>query len=219
MSPLLLGHRGARGFRSVRENTFAAFDLAIEHGCDGFEFDVRLTADGVGVICHNTRFRRVTVSKAKTSQLPDLPRLEALLERYGRRAFLDIELKVPGSERRLLELLSRHPATRGFVVSSFLPDVLLELRWLDASVPLGLICRDGRQLRRWRKMPVEYVIPHQSVASRKLVNEVHAAGKKLFVWTVNRKSVMLRLAEWGVDGLISDRTALLAQTLKHNPDN
>jgi hypothetical protein len=42
--PLLLGHRGAR--RAAPENTLAAFDLALQHGCDGFEFDVRRTLDG-----------------------------------------------------------------------------------------------------------------------------------------------------------------------------
>ena len=42
--PLLLGHRGAVCSLGVPENTFASFDLALEHGCGGFEFDVRLTA-------------------------------------------------------------------------------------------------------------------------------------------------------------------------------
>ena len=44
--PLLLGHRGARAEKSISENTLASFDLALAQGCDGFEFDVRLAADG-----------------------------------------------------------------------------------------------------------------------------------------------------------------------------
>ena len=43
--PLLLGHRGARSEKSIPENTLASFDLR-SPGCDGFEFDVRLTAEG-----------------------------------------------------------------------------------------------------------------------------------------------------------------------------
>ena len=49
--PLLLGHRGAR--RVAPENTFFAFDKALRAGCDGFEFDVRLSSDGRGVVCHD----------------------------------------------------------------------------------------------------------------------------------------------------------------------
>jgi glycerophosphoryl diester phosphodiesterase len=45
-----------------------------------------------------------------------------------------------------------------------------------------------------------------------LVKEAHSAGRKLFTWTVNDRKEMLRLADWGVDGIISDDTELLAQT-------
>ena len=48
--PLLLGHRGMRGSPEVKENTIEAFDLALQHGCHGFEFDVRLTGDRRAVI-------------------------------------------------------------------------------------------------------------------------------------------------------------------------
>src|SRR5438876_304313 len=89
--PLLLGHRGARAFTSIPENSFASFDLAIEQGCDGFEFDVRLTGCGRALVCHNPKIGSVTVSRARPNQLRDLPQLEEVIERYGNRVFLDIE--------------------------------------------------------------------------------------------------------------------------------
>jgi len=45
------------------------------------------------------------------------------------------------------------------------------------------------------------------------LNAVHDAGKPFWVWTVNRSSAMIRLSDWRVDGLISDSTDVLAQTL------
>ncbi|HEX7896097.1 MAG TPA: glycerophosphodiester phosphodiesterase [Terriglobales bacterium] len=206
----ILGHRGSRRSPAIPENTFAAFDLALQHGCDGFEFDVRLSRDGVPVVCHDAKFRRLAISRTNASRLPDLPTLEAVLKRYRTRAFLDIELKVAGIESPLLQLLARRPQ-KGFVVSSFLPRVLLDLRRLNTRVPLGLICEHLRQLRRWWELPIDTVIAHQSLVTRSLLNDVHAAGKTLWVWTVNRKATMVRLAEMGVDGIISDRTDLLAQ--------
>src|SRR5689334_8213647 len=103
--PLLLGHRGARASESVFENTLASFDLAIAHGCDGFEFDVRLTACGRSVVCHDPKVSGVAVAAATATQLSDLPLLEDVLQRYGQKAFLDIELKVSGLESKVLNAL------------------------------------------------------------------------------------------------------------------
>lgn len=139
--------------------------------------------------------------------------MEAVLERYGRRAFLDIELKVSGIEAQVLRLLSLHAPKRGFLVSSFLTRVLRELRRLDARVPLAIICENTRQLRRWRELPIQTVIVQQSLVTPGLLREVHEAAKTVWVWTVNRASTMARLAKWGVDGIISDKTELLVQTL------
>ena len=85
--PLLLGHRGARVSGAVPENTCASFDLALEHGCDGFEFDVRLTACGRALVCHDPKVGGIAVSRATCDQLTSLLRLEEVLQRYGQRAY------------------------------------------------------------------------------------------------------------------------------------
>lgn len=211
--PLLLGHRGAGVFGSVPENTFASFDLALEHGCDGFEFDVRLTGDGRALVCHDPKVGGITVSHAQPHQLPHLPRLEDVLLRYGQRIFLDIELKVNDLEATVLAALREHPPERGYVVSSFIPDVVMELKARSATVPVGIICDKLTQLARGRKLPVEYVIAHESLIDRKLVQEIQGMGRKLFAWTINDKKSMQSLASWGVDGIISDDLQLLMRTL------
>lgn len=211
--PLLLGHRGARATRSVAENTFSSFDLALEHGCDGFEFDLRLSGCGIPVICHDPKTRRITISRAKAGQLTHLPEFDDVLVRYGQRVFLDVELKVKELEQPVLAALREHPPARDYVVSSFIPDVLLELRARSARVPLGIICETRSQLAGWRELPVEYVIVSRGLVKRNLVDEVQAAGRRILVWTVNDRRAMLRLAEWGVDGIISDDTKLLVDTL------
>jgi glycerophosphoryl diester phosphodiesterase len=217
--PLLLGHRGARVSTSVPENTPASFDLALKHGCDGFEFDVRLTGDGRAVLCHDPKVDGITVSQATADQLLHLPRLEEVLQRYGQRAFLNVELKVPGLESKLLNSLREYRLEEDYVVSSFLPEVLTELRTRSEKVQTGIICDKPGQLARWRETGVEYVIPHYSLVTRKLVEEAHSAGKKLFTWTVNDSKAMLRLADWGVDGIISDETELLVQTFRESRRN
>jgi glycerophosphoryl diester phosphodiesterase len=211
--PLLLGHRGARATKSIPENTLASFDQALADGCDGFEFDVRLTSDGQAVVCHDAISGRVEIAQVRAQQLPGLPRLQEVLERYQKSAFLDIELKVAGLEQIVVQMLGRFKPARGFVVSSFLIEVLRALREKDSAIPLGLICETKTQLSSWKMLPVEYVIPHRKLLGQELIQEVKSAKAKLLVWTVNDPAVMQHLAGWGVDGIISDETKVLVRTL------
>lgn len=236
--PLLLGHRGQRHTRrrSLRflepellppDNTLAAFELSMERGCDGFEFDVRYTHDRRGVICHDPEFagfkvanaqydalRQAGVPRERRQEQPDdeqMPCLEDVLARFRARAYLDIEIKIPGFEEDVVAAIHESRPQRGFVVSSFLAPALRRFHELDPELPLGFICKERRLMAEWRELPVKVVIPHSSLVSHSLVREWHAEGKQVFVWTVNREAEMRRLGLWGVDGIISDDTKLLAK--------
>jgi glycerophosphoryl diester phosphodiesterase len=51
-----VGHRGAS--REHPENTMAAFTAAKRAGADGIELDVRLSRDGVAMVCHDANLQR-----------------------------------------------------------------------------------------------------------------------------------------------------------------
>ena len=138
-----------------------------------------------------------------------------MVRRYAGRAYLDIELKVSGEVQPVLNALGDTESNR-FVISSFVPEVLEETKARRLDLPLGLICENSRQLRKWPHLPVSAVMVHYLMVSGKLVEDLHSAGKQIFVWTVNRAITMRRLAALGVDGIISDDTQLLVHTLKKN---
>jgi glycerophosphoryl diester phosphodiesterase len=213
MTPLLLGHRGARADKSIPENTLASFDRALAQGCDGFEFDVRLTADGEAVICHDATIGGLKIAESR-AQVLNLPNLREVLTRYQGTAFLDIELKVGGLEKVTLDLLRELPPARGVVVSSFIPEVLRTVHALNARVPLGVICETREELDRWPQLPVEYVVPNHKLLHKNVLSQLKAAGKKILVWTVNVPADMRRFAKAGVDGIISDSPGLLVLTLR-----
>lgn len=216
--PLLLGHRGARLY--APENTITAFDLALEHGADGFEFDVRYTSNKQSIICHDPRLNRLLIRRRTFQQLQEsfasavlaAPSLEDVLDRYGRSAFLNIEVKVRGVEPLVVRAVKRVRPKRYFI-SSFLPSVVRKLHAFDSSLELGTLAQTRWQLRRWRMMPTTYVVPHYRLLSRRLIEKLHAAGKSVVTWTVNDPRLMRRFAEWGVDAIISDDTKLLVKTL------
>jgi glycerophosphoryl diester phosphodiesterase len=231
---LLLGHRGCRG--EFMENTFAAFDHAMECGCDGFEFDVRLSADGIPVVWHDARLRGRAIARHDFGSLRERcakesphirqlradgynPRrgaialccLEEVLARYAHVAWMDIELKARGLEAAVVELVRRYRPARGFVLSSFRRPVLLELHRIDAGLPLGFIFDRMPREKTWRGLPVQFVKPSARVVTPARVRQFHAAGMKVLTWTVNHPAAMRRLSEAGVDGMIGDDPRALAQ--------
>jgi glycerophosphoryl diester phosphodiesterase len=214
---LLLGHRGARLY--APENTMEAFGLALKHGADGFEFDVRCTSNKASVICHDPRLNRLVIRKNTLQQLrascaPEenpVPCLEEVLERYSHQAFLNIEIKVRGMEQAVARAV-KDARPRRYFISSFLPGVVRALYALDPALALGLLAEKRRQLRGWEDLPVSYVVPHYALLSEKLVRKFHDAGKTVITWTVNDPREMRRAAGMGVDGIISDDTKLLVET-------
>src|SRR3979490_196651 len=183
--PLVLGHRGARASRNVPENTLASFELCLQHGCDGFEFDVRQSADGQAVVCHDPVVRRMEIARTPNTVL-GLPTLDQVLHSFAARAFLDIELKVRGLEPETIRLLREHSPRKGCVVSSFLPQVLVALHDLDTTVPLGFICDKAADLELWEGLPVGWIIPQLRLSDQALIGQIHAAGKQVMVWTANK---------------------------------
>ena len=121
---LRLAHRG--DWRAAPENTLAAFAAALAvPACDGLEFDVRVSADGVPVICHDAtlarthgRSERVDALTADALETLGVPTLADVLLTAGRGPFLDVELKGdPGP--RIVEVLAggRGPGLSNAVVS------------------------------------------------------------------------------------------------------
>jgi glycerophosphoryl diester phosphodiesterase len=190
----------------------ASFELCLEHGCDGFEFDVRRSADGQAVICHDPVVQGREISRTPSANLR-LPMLDEVLHSFGGRAFLDIELKVSGLECNTLALLRERTAQERHVVSSFLPEVLSALHKLDSTVPLGLICETRAQLNRWRDLSVAWVMPQFDLVDSVLFGELQAAGIKIMVWTVNQEARLREFAKLGVHAVISDETELAARVL------
>ena len=209
--PLLLGHRGAKKY--APENTAEAFALALDHGCDGFEFDVRLTANGGAVCCHDPEYRGHIVCQCQCNfEIADLTRLEAALG-FADRGYLDIEMKVAGVVPKFATLLHQLDPERT-VISSFLPQVISECKQHTPGVPAGLICESHAQLDNFEPSGADVLIVHHRLVTSELVASTHAQQKRIFVWTVNDAENMRELARLRVDAIISDDTLLMARTLK-----
>jgi glycerophosphoryl diester phosphodiesterase len=189
----------------------------MSQGCDGFEFDVRHTRDGRNVIWHDPTYCGKEIASTDSAELlgPDgqsLVVLEDVLGQFSKSTYLDIDLKVSGSEESIVAALRANPPQRGFIVSSFYPNILLRLHLLDDGLPLGIICDRRSELAMWRDLPVQVVLPRYNLVQLQIVDEVHQSGRQIMIWTVNTEEQLRSASEWGVDGLISDSPELLYQT-------
>ena len=179
---------------------------------------MRYTRDGRNVLWHDAKVNGREIASTEYAELGDrdeagLPTLEDVLQQFAERAYLDIELKVAGREDGVVAALSDNPPQRGYVVSSFLPEVLRRLRKANGQIPLGYICERKDWIDLWRELPIKVLLLRHDLVQPQLVEEVHHRGVQIMTWTVNSPRRMQQLAGWGVDGLISDDPGLLFRTV------
>ena len=110
---------------------------------------MRHTRDGRNVLWHDPEWNGQQIATTNCADLVSrnghrLACLEDVLEQFGPRAYLDIELKEPGGEDRILAALKATPPQNGFMVSSFLPEVLLRIRERDRTMSARIYLRPRR---------------------------------------------------------------------------
>ncbi len=213
---LNFGHRGAA---ELLENTVPSFRKALEQGADGFELDVRKTADGQLVVIHPSVVGHHSVQSSSYEdirRLPDgfeIPLLQDVLIEFGKKTFLDIEFKTPGFEEEAVALIIEHGDPANTMISAFDTGTLNKVHELSPELQLGYIYNRTQDEELRHNAPIDYVIPQFKLASRELISDVHEEELKVIAWTVNDEPAMKRLLRLGVDGFITDYPAVLANVL------
>jgi glycerophosphoryl diester phosphodiesterase len=223
-----VGHKGAD--LVAPGNTLASFEAALRMGVDMIEFDVLRSREGRLVLAHDyaDAGKREPIS------------LEEGLDHFAGEAYagveLDVDLKLPGYEREVIEglrergLLDRvlvsstylesldrigelapgtrrgwsvPRASRDYTRSAFAVPAYAVLRYMRFRLP-------GRAAAGLRRGRFEAVMAHWRLFSPRLMEAVRGAGGQLYVWTVDDRERIGRLAALGVDGVITNDPRLFA---------
>ncbi len=215
--PLRLAHRGDH--RHAPENTLAAFLAALElPGCDGLEFDVRLSGDGVPVILHDETLQRVQGRPERADELTvdeldaaGIPRLADLLALVPRSAFLDVELKVDGGAA-VADVLRQGRGTdlANAVISSFEPDAIATVRAIEPSWACWLNAEvlDPATLARAASLGCRGIAVEWHAIDEAALGRAGDAGLVVAAWTVTDRAVHERLAGLGVIAVCVEGAAL-----------
>jgi glycerophosphoryl diester phosphodiesterase len=243
--PLLFGHRGAAG--EAPENTLPAFQRAFELGLDGIELDVLRCRTGEVVAVHDLTLKRLAAGRGRVQRYSyaelqkldvgshfsekfageRIPRLEEVLDPFGKKMWLDLEIKgrslrTDGIEAAVIRLLRERGLLENVILSSFNPLIIRRIRALDPRFKTGFnYLQDfAEPLRKlwFQPLPRPFSLhPQPAMVDRAYLERAHRRGLKVMPWGVNEPEEIRRLLDWGVDGLISDYPSRLRSIFPIGP--
>lgn len=228
---LIIGHRGSQG--TMPENTVASLRAAMDADADMIEFDVRLTRDKVPVLYHNRRLfgtrkrelaflSRYTLAELQertaTSDAPITTLDMAMQECFGN-IFLNIEIKETAAVKPTLEVISQY-ATRksdwsSILFSSFKPLALRAVRRRVPHASLGMLhYRNPLAFVGWHHiLKLSAVGFHRLYVTTIAMEVARRLDLFTYAYTVNRTSAAEKLAERGIDGVVTDYPARMRSEL------
>ena len=219
--PLVIAHRGASADRP--ENTLEAFTEARIQGADWVELDVRRSADGVLVVHHDAhladgRLIRETV----TDDMPgSVPSLAEAFEACGGMG-VNVEIKhLPGEPdfaevdlvcEAVAGLAGAYRPVWQLLLSSFDISVVDRILAVDPTLPTAWLVVErygtAQILDRVEAHGHRAINPWDELVDQVLVDDAHRRGLKVVVWTVDDGDRIVELANWGVDGIVTNRVSM-----------
>jgi len=211
---LVIAHRGASA--SELENSLAAFRAAAPQGADGVELDVHATADGELIVHHDETINGVHIALSNARAIAALrlangepvPTLAQALGAIAPALQVFVEVKsLPARwDEPLFEALDQGPNPSGYAIHSFDHRIVRRLGEKRPTLPCGVLSSSHpiRPLAAMDDSGATILWQERSVTDEALVRGVHAAGARIFVWTVDEAADLTQFVAWGVDGLCTN---------------
>lgn len=138
--------------------------------------------------------------------------LVRLLKRFGWAG--DLDGGPPAHHADAESHAAAHPVT----IMSFAPVALRRIRLLAPSIPLALLMRRWTSVRRDGSLPTGVSIGGPGVrllrSDPDYVELAHAAGNRVYCWTVDQPADVELVRSLGIDAIITNRPAMVAGELR-----
>jgi glycerophosphoryl diester phosphodiesterase len=166
----------------------------------------------------NRRFPEKARQRYLGAKIPLLSEALAWVRHHTMLAFVEIKggkNAYPGIEAKVLDEIERAGVRRLTTIVSFNLAVLGRVRELDSHISLGLdVSRSLLALRRVESLAGKAVLPHWAIASRRFIRRAHRHSIRVFPWAVDQAARMKRKLADGVDGIVTNYPARLAEVLR-----
>jgi glycerophosphoryl diester phosphodiesterase len=151
------------------------------------------------------------------AKIPVLAEVLAWARQHKLFAFVEIKAgrnSYPGIEAKVLDEIERAGVRRLTTIVSFDFETLRRVRQLDTRISLGLdVSRSLLAIRRVMSVAGNAVLPHWAIGTRRFVRRAHKQSLCVVSWTVDQPARMERKIADGVDGIITNYPAKLAEVL------
>ena len=222
----VVGHRGGPEDTAV-ENSMEAVEQSITAGAGYVEMDIQRTRDSQYVVFHDENFSRFTherraVHEMTLAEIRELdlgeksngrfsnvrvPTLEELLERTRGRIGIFLELKGRSADQQMADdavaAVKRHDMLDRVVVISLKYELITGIEERHPEVTSGFIY--FLSFGDTAHLVGDYLILEEDAATSDTITQIHEAGKRAAVWTVNTEESMQKFVNWPVDAVITDR--------------
>ena len=224
---------GHRGYPAVApENTLPSFKAAMDLGVDWIETDVQETKDGVLVLFHDDDLARITGVSGKIAdytydellqmdfgawfsdgyagtKIPTLQEFMDLVKDDDVRIYLELKDigEVDGFVEAIYNVIEQNGMHDRVVYASFNYGYLQQFKAIDSSTQIlcnTMLANESILL----DTPAEYYGINSENASTSLINAIHNAGSKVFVWTPDSPQQMQNLYRMGVDGVCTNQSGV-----------
>ena len=223
-----ISHRGMADRRHT-ENTIRAFSNAVAHGSRNLETDVQLTRDGQWVYMHDYTINRTTRGRGYVARLSlqqikrvktndgrrgGVPVLQQGLAYLRARPSLTMQIEVKSytasvaSLNKLVRYVKAYHVQDRVMFTSFGKTVLYRIRTIDPSLNTGFLSSRAVSINTARLYGENVLIAKRSI-SPSYVEAMHAAGFRVYAWTVDTYADWNRMVRYDVDGITSDRVPVL----------
>lgn len=229
----VIGHRGAAAL--APENTWYSFDTALEIGVDAIETDVRATSDGELVLLHDANLNRTTNGSGPVNELPwstvsqldagswfdkkysaaRIPLLQKTLEHYGERIPFVLEIKQPGIEERVVEMVNVLGLLPRITFTSFNFETAEYVKQIVPAAKVGFLTSntDRETIQRVLVAQLDQFCPPAAAVTPELVSGWKTLGLEVRAWGVKDVAIMQNAIQAGVDGMTVDFPHLLMEAL------
>jgi len=219
---LIIAHRGASAYEP--ENTLRSVKKALELGADMVEVDVRASRDGHIVVMHDAMVERTTNGKGyvKDMTLKELKKLNAGLGEHiptlqevakliRGKAQLVVEIKVPGTEKKVLQIIKENGLDRQTLITSFYHPVLKRVKELKPNMRTGAI------IASLPMKPAQLVLdansnalfPKHVYVDPEMVEETYRHDLAVYPWTIDTLNEIESLIRMDVDGIVTNKPDVL----------